>query len=164
MHFIKLCSFICCRRRSCCCRCSCPHLHSYAIYKAQTKMKPQANLFKVDLEWETFVIHLQLKMKGGKNLQISLIELFPHFGLTFCEFNFVLAFWRWVNNHFAKTLNVMNFNAAVTLFFFLQFTTNTTDSLAHAWSCRRFNRPFTFPSNCEFSRRARRRARCGEEN
>lgn len=56
-------------------------------------MKPQANLFKVDLEWETFVIRLQLKMKGGgKNEQISLIELFPHFGLTFCEFNFVLAF------------------------------------------------------------------------
>lgn len=68
--FVKCISLNCvviyCRRRSRCCRCSCPHSHSYAIYKAQTKMKPQANLFKVDLEWETFVIRLQPKMKGGK--------------------------------------------------------------------------------------------------
>lgn len=121
-------------------------------------MKQQANLFKADLEWETFVIHLQLKMKGGKNEQISLIELFPHFGLTFCEFNFVLAFLHRVNNHFAKTLNVMNFNAAVTLFFFLQFTPNTTDSLRTPDRVAHSAGLFRFPPTASFH------VGCGEEN
>lgn len=95
----------------------------------------------------------------------------PLWPWTFCEFNFVLGVLHVEQIIiFRKTLNVMNFNAAVTFTFcFSQSTTNTTDSLRTPDCVADSTGLFRFPPAASFcflffSLQARRRARCGEEN